>query len=589
MNQHEAQLRLDALAETAEGFLDLAEGCVRRGEFDQGLQWTSMAASVLATQNRDLSSPRIESNLQFYAGLIPEADDHCSEPPVDADGRQSLLHVFTRALPHGGHTATSIRWIKLENGRKHDVALLSQDTPVPEELIQAVRESGGEIHMPDSQDSLLGRAEWLRKLAARIATHVVLHVDMFDVIPGVAFGRSGGPPVMLLNHAAHTYWAGSSVADLVLNCRGSECETYWTRTYRGIVRCATVPIPLTVPVGLAATGDAGQERRDQAKTAIGISKDTVLILTSGESYKFARFDSLDFIAVCEELLNDIPNACVVAVGPEEDGRWKAARERSGNRLRTVGRQPRDQMAVFQNAADVYIEGFPFGSTTALFESAIRGVPVVLSPAQCPPPYGTDGIALDDVIERAQTLEEYRRMVVLLAKDAGKRQRLGQRVRDSVLRHHTGEGWKQHVEAAINMLPKRHSVQPTSKIVRTPDSICEYWTRLRHQLFPGMGTVYEDWTRHAFSNGLRPQAEGLSSRKVEPSRRRGRAEFLMELAERHYAMGDTVAAAEFYRVSLECHPWNLRAQSKRVLLSLGKTGEFLRGISRLLRGRGFAMK
>jgi hypothetical protein len=45
----------------------------------------------------------------------------------------------------------------------------------------------------------------------------VLHVHPWSVIPVVALGMTGGPPVMLLNHLSQQFWVGGSVADLVLN------------------------------------------------------------------------------------------------------------------------------------------------------------------------------------------------------------------------------------------------------------------------------------------------------------------------------------------------------------------------------------
>lgn len=583
MTQDEAQQRLDDLAEIAGGFLDIADACVKRNACEEALRWNQMAARVLATQNRDLSSARIESNLQFLAGQIPVSVS-ARKGPAD---RPTLLHVFTRALPHGGHTAMSVRWMKLEDDRIHHAALLAQNGPAPDELIAAARASGGDVHEPDAGNTFVERAAWLRKLASQIATHVVLHVDVDDVIPAVAFGVMGGPPVMLLNHAAHLYWVGSSVADLVLNCRGSDCEMFWTRTYRGVSRCATVTIPLTAPAGVAEDDTVRQSKREFAKHSLGIAKDSVLIFTSGESYKYAPFGPLDFLAVCEGILREAPNACIIAAGPQEDERWKAASQRTAGRLRTVGRQSREQMSVLQNAADIYIEGFPFGSTTALFEAGMRGVPVVVSPAQCPPPFGTDGIALDHVLKRATSLEDYARHIVLLAANEAERCRLGRAVRESILRHHTGEGWKQHVDAAIAALPLNHCVYPPAEYIRTPDQISSYWTRLRSILHPCGASVWEEWAAVAFAEGLRPRTDGFSKPR-DSVQHRAQATLCAAIAERYYSAGDPAMAREFYRISIECNPWNFRVRSKQVLLSLGGPGQFVRRSLRQLCGRAGAL-
>jgi len=90
---------------------------------------------------------------------------------------------------------------------------------------------------------------------------------------------------------------------------------------------------------------------------------------------------LDFLAVAEELLCQLPGAYILAVGVREDERWRAVSERTGSRLRALGRQ--SQVSDYHDAADLYIEGFPFGSTTALLEAGLRGIPVILAPATCP--------------------------------------------------------------------------------------------------------------------------------------------------------------------------------------------------------------
>jgi hypothetical protein len=157
------------------------------------------------------------------------------DEPVRTGLPDRCLHVLTEALPAGGLTAMATRWIKNDtSGRVHSVALLSSGIPVPTSLLQAVENSGGAIHVADPAGSLVNRAAWLRRLAAIDANYVILHVEQADVICGVAFGVPGGPPVKLVNHAAHVFWIGASAADQVVNCRGSKLEVFWSATYRGV-------------------------------------------------------------------------------------------------------------------------------------------------------------------------------------------------------------------------------------------------------------------------------------------------------------------------------------------------------------------
>jgi hypothetical protein len=502
----EIHLRLDYAAAVADWFLDIGDSCILRGDFEEALQCNHIAARVLLNQNRDLSSPRIESNLQFFGRMLPEREKPPLVRSTETEGREIWLHVLNEALPFGGHTAMATNWMQDDRSKRiHSVALLSQTLPVPHELVQAVRKSGGNVYPADSTQSFLSRATWLRRLAYELASFVVLHVDLDDVISPVAFGGDGGPPVLMVNHAAHIFWIGGSIADLVVNCRGSVQEESWTHLHRGIPRYATIPIPLLKPTGSNAGTFVNTRKREEARENIGIPKDSVCILTIGDSFKYTPIDALNFIEVCEDILRDAPDAFLVAVGPEADGCWKIARDRFGSRLRVYGRQSRTQIAVFHQAADIYIEGFPFGSTTALLEAGIRGIPVVLAPAECPPPYGSDGVALDEVLVRPSSIDEYKTMVVRLSKSSIERDRWGSRVCSAVTRHHTGSGWGQYLENAIRKLPSAHVAYPVTSSVRTPGRLYGYWTRFRSKVSgTHWGTLFENFVMYAFSMGVRPR-------------------------------------------------------------------------------------
>ncbi len=135
-----------------------------------------------------------------------------------------------------------------------------------------------------------------------------------------------------------------------------------------------------------------------------------------------------------------------------------------------------QLAGVYEAADIYVEGFPFGTTTALLEAGVKGIPVVLAPGQCPPPYASDGVALDGILERAQTLEEYKTSIIRLAKNTGERSLASTKIYKSVTKHHTGPGWNQYLVDAIAALPQEHRVYCSGLPIRTPPAVHEYWSR-----------------------------------------------------------------------------------------------------------------
>ena len=224
----------------------------------------------------------------------------------------------------------------------------------------------------------------------------------------------------------------------------------------------------------------------------------------GPAFKYLPIDGLDFLEIWEEILKVVPEAVVLAVGFDGDRRWKDASARVGNRIRTLGAMPHSQLLKVQDVADLYVEAFPFGTTTSLLEAGLKGIPVGLAPGQSPPPYGTDGIALDDILQRPATVAEYQATMRDLCRSADGRAALGSKVRDSILRHHSGAGWREHLETAIKSLPREHTVLSEITPVRTPAAIHETWSLLVPQWTMGYENTLEIAATRALSVGLRPR-------------------------------------------------------------------------------------
>ena len=238
------QEELDYRVAIADCFLDMSESCILKHAYDDALKYVDLAVNLFNALNRDLSSVRVETNLRAIAKQLPKVNDR-DKAHVEPDGsfhKPGCLHVLDEAHAFGGHTAMATRWIQLDGGdRIHSVVLLSQRSAPPVELTRAVRESGGDIYTADQKSSLLEQAAWLRGLARKLATYVILHIHPANSIAAVAFGNEGGPPVLLVNHSAHVFWVGASATDIVVNCRGSRLEEHWTRVHRGAKNCATIP------------------------------------------------------------------------------------------------------------------------------------------------------------------------------------------------------------------------------------------------------------------------------------------------------------------------------------------------------------
>lgn len=499
--------KLDYAEAVMKWLLDLGEEQIQRGNLEAAAKYTHIASMVLENQNRDLASVFIEGSLRSISaelvrqGVLRQSDWSGSERP------QNFLHVVSEALPAGGLTAMVRRWIKLDDERTHSVAFLQQKVPVPESLRQTVEGCGGAIHMADLEGSFVDQAAWLRALAMETADCVVLHVGLSDVVCGLAFGTVGGPPVMLVNHAAHLYWNGASIVDQVVNCRGSKLEVVWSASYRGvgISRCAIVPIPLEEdPISEIGERLLTSKQLFQKRQELGIGPNSFVVLTVGSKFKYTPVAGLDFTEVWKRILKTIPNAELLAVGFNGDQRWKDASAQVGNRIRTLGTMPQSSLLELMSAVDLYAEGFPFGTTTALLEAGLRGVAVALAPAQSPPPYGTDGIALDEVLQRPETVAEYQAGILKLYNDKVGRTALAKSVQEQIRHYHTGAGWKEQLRAAIDALPRQHTISPEITPVRTPPAVHTLWSAISLEWAGNYGRVLETATTRALALGLRPR-------------------------------------------------------------------------------------
>jgi hypothetical protein len=265
----------------------------------------------------------------------------------------------------------------------------------------------------------------------------------------------------------------------------------------------TIPIPLPEPETSALAETDRDERKLRAREIFGVPSESILIMTAGASYKYRPMGKIDFLKTCQDILEAIPEAYLLAAGVIEDDRWRDASNKLGCRLRALGTLSQSKISILHQASDVYIEGFPFGSATALLEAGLQGLPVALAPAECPPPYGSDGVALDDILERPASIEHYKLEVARLCGNPAERASAGARLRRSILAKHTGDGWKQYLANAFQALPPERCVHPVQTPLRTPPAIYERWCEFMGSREQSR-SILEDRIFRAFSLGLRPK-------------------------------------------------------------------------------------
>ena len=460
-----------------------AEGCLKDHADDDAANWLLVAARSADTFGcGQLASARLEAIGLALGERIPRP------VPPPCSGQQRWLHVVSIGYAVGGHSTMLRRWVENDNSDdEHHLALtFMTDLAVPE-LRQAFESSGGNVTTLGGVPTLMERARRLRELAWRQADRVVLHVHMWDIVPLIAFGIPGGPPVLALNHADHTFWVGAAIADRIINLRPAGEDL--TVRYRGVERNFLLPILLPDP------GDrlAAVQRRNATRNALGIPAGALVFLTIGAAFKYRALGGLDFLGMVRKLLAALPEAYLVAVGPgAASPGWATAVHALAPRLIPLG--PQHPVTGYHAAADIYLEGFPFDSATALLEASVAGLPVVRIPACAALPFSAHHFPLSVVAQPADVCG-YLAQAIALAASPELRASTSARLHAAVVGFHCGEPWRRRLSELKLAVPDEHSLYGIHPVELAPE-LDRFWTAFlmlrypRHPLLIAVGHAAE---------------------------------------------------------------------------------------------------
>lgn len=348
------------------GLVSLAAKRASAGRHRSALQWCRTAAGFATTNPVGiLRSPELEQVVDTVASALPAQPSGSPRLPP-ATGRR-VLHVLSEAAPIGGLTRLVERWIQHDAASTSSILLTRQGT-VNERLQAAVSASGGAtVCLSDNVDAV-ERAAVLRNLGHEVDL-VVCHLQSDDAIAGAAFGRGYcGAPVAFANHGDHIFWLAPTRAQLIVSNRDIAQDL--SVQVRGYSAISNQVLPLVVPDRHA------QSPRDRIRTDLGVSDDQPLAVSVARAIKFQDTDLRPrFTDLLTAVLDAVPELIFCAVGPEaSEEPWPGLRRRYGNRILVTG--PVQDPHPYLDAADLYLDTFPFSSTTSLLEASASALAVV---------------------------------------------------------------------------------------------------------------------------------------------------------------------------------------------------------------------
>jgi glycosyltransferase involved in cell wall biosynthesis len=385
--------------------------------------------------------------------------------PIDPDLRRdtaspgtvkNILHVSTHLSSIGGIPRLLWRWIKQDSLRSHSVALTRQaPNKVPKNLSDAVSSTQGKIYvLNECSGGIISRAKRLRECAAA-ADIVVLHTWEYDVVPTIAFAnKEQFPSIIYTNHGDHWFWVGVAISDVVANLR--ESGMHLSQERRGIEAKRNLLLPTILEPAYRELS------RVEAKQKLGIDENSVMLLSIARAVKYKTVDSVSFADAHVDLLKRHQQAVLVVIGAGNgDEDWSAAIQRSQGRIQVLG-ETKDT-ALFYQAADIYVDSFPFVSITSILEAGSYGVPSVSRY-----PYSSDicGVLGSDMpgltgnLIRVRDLEEYTAVLSRLVEDEEFRLSLGEATRNKIAATHWGSNWQNTLNelySYVAALPKKTAI------------------------------------------------------------------------------------------------------------------------------------
>lgn len=445
---------------------------VRRLRLAQALQRRLEDGLVSASGDRILELAGFAANLAWMAHggafALPSVERALKEGPGLEGGRPRLnpasvegrtLHVLTTAYETGGHTRLAQRWMELMHPEPCAVVLVDQREPVAADWVVP---SGGGIPLLDfEREGIRSRLDKVATLLALMqsARRVVFHIHPDDAVSVAAGHQARGVDLCFLNHADHVAWLGASLPALLLGGRRGGNELAVHR--RGIdpAMCGYVPLPLTEPI---------QMDRGEARKSLGIGEAEVVLLTLASGYKYLPVEGRSLLEPLSLVLRN-PAHRLIAIGPDpEHPVFTELARRHPGRVQALGiiRKP----DLYRAAADIYIDSFPFCSTTSLLENILIGTPVV---AFQPDPdelgiFYSDWPNLPGSLFGSPDPEGFAERVEALAESRARRLEVGGRLRKAV-EIHLSEPWR---ESMLTLQKSAFTPRPWSGRVPVEEGILD---------------------------------------------------------------------------------------------------------------------
>ncbi len=438
-----------------------AEDLIKQDQLDAALAYLQIAASHAVVNHCGFySCPKLEHILLKIGQRVISKNLYSRKRDSSPKKVKKILHVSTHISQIGGISRLLYRWIQQDSKQYHSIALTKQgNLPVPSIWQDTVSKNNGSIYLLDEGiDRITSIAKRLYECSVE-ADIVVIHTWEFDVVPTIAFAnKKESPPIIYVNNGDHWFWVGVAISDVVANLRESGMRLSEER--RGIEPKRNMLLP-TILEPLQRTLS-----RSEAKQLLGIDHNCTMLLSIARAAKYRTIGQTSFADAHVQLLKQHKQALLIVIGPgngSED--WSEAIQQVDGRIR-VYPETKDT-AVFYQAADIYVDSFPFVSITSLLEAGSFGVPLVSRypySSDASATLGADMPGLSGNLIRVRDIDEYTTVLSTLIENPTFRFSLGQATKRKIEAVHWGESWQNVLDQVYHQAVTLPPVLPPSALV-----------------------------------------------------------------------------------------------------------------------------
>lgn len=339
----------------------------------------------------------------------------------------SILHIATSLDETGGHTKLFENYLINLSEFENDLFLTKHDT-----IPLRIKENKN-LHKIFSQDKNNDTISIIQHLASigRNYDFIFLHINQFDFIPIIANELNKFRKVIFINHSDHTFWLGSSITDICVNFR--PFGNNLTLKRRNIKRTLILPLPIKFQIN---------PFKNQSDTFNKKSTHTIF-LTVSSKYKLIPSQQHNFFKTIYTILDLNPNFQYILIGVSEEDLKTTFNIKKHERLFLTG--VIEDPSIYYQIADVYLEGFPFNSLTALYESILHDTyPVLMYSPENPNVNLETELAFEGILYHSENEEEYINHIINILDNPSERTNKINELKKRILFFNNGEYWEENL-------------------------------------------------------------------------------------------------------------------------------------------------